>query len=86
LGKPLSADLEAVLLKGLAKRPSERYGSAREFGEALAACSAAGKWTNQESNTWWVTATGSATIAAGPAAATVHQLRTLELTSASQNG
>jgi hypothetical protein len=86
LGKPLSADLEAVLLKGLAKRPSERYGSAREFGEALAACSAAGKWTNQESNTWWVTATGGATIAAGPAAATVHQLRTLELTSASQNG
>ena len=42
LNPALSPDLEAVLLRALAKDPSERYASARELSEALDRASAAG--------------------------------------------
>jgi serine/threonine-protein kinase len=45
LGRPLSADLEAVVMRALQKDPCERYGTAAELALALASCTAAGKWT-----------------------------------------
>jgi serine/threonine-protein kinase len=45
LGRPLPADLEAVVMLALHKDPDERYGSASELALALARCGVAGKWT-----------------------------------------
>jgi serine/threonine-protein kinase len=53
LGRPVVADLEAALLKGLAKKPEERFASAREFAEALAACADAAAWTPRAADEWW---------------------------------
>jgi serine/threonine-protein kinase len=53
LGAPVAADLEAVLLACLAKRPEDRPGSAHVLGERLRACAAAGRWTNARASQWW---------------------------------
>lgn len=47
------ADLEAVILACLAKRPEERPASAHVLRERLAACAAAGGWTNARAAAWW---------------------------------
>jgi serine/threonine-protein kinase len=46
-------DLEAVLLRCLAKAPAERYVNANELEAALAGCGAAGTWTTKEAAAWW---------------------------------
>ena len=53
LGAPVSADLEAVLLACLAKRPEDRPASAHVLRERLRACAAAGRWTNARAAQWW---------------------------------
>ena len=53
LGAPVSADLEAVLLACLAKRPEDRPASAHVLRERLLACAAAGRWTNARAAQWW---------------------------------
>lgn len=45
LGRQLPSDVEAVVLRALAKDPEERYATAAEFALALSACAMAGKWT-----------------------------------------
>lgn len=47
------ADLEAVILACLAKRPEDRPASAHVLRERLAACAAAGAWTNKRAAAWW---------------------------------
>jgi serine/threonine-protein kinase len=47
------ADLEAVVLRCLAKRPDERYRDADALGKALAACACAGEWTEEAAAAWW---------------------------------
>lgn len=49
----LPADLEAVVLRCLAKSPSERFADARALGEALAGCECAGTWDEAKAETWW---------------------------------
>jgi serine/threonine protein kinase len=80
LKRPVSADLEAALLKGLAKNPAERFATAREFAAALAACSTAGAWTSRQADDWWRVNSLSG-LAASPSAATasVHQAATVVL-------
>jgi serine/threonine protein kinase len=53
LNRPVAADLEAILLKGLAKKADERFATARDFAEALAACASAGSWTERQAEIWW---------------------------------
>jgi len=55
LGLPVPADLEDVLLKGLAKKPEDRFSTAREFAEALAACADAAAWKSSTADAWWRT-------------------------------
>ena len=53
LGAPVSADLEALLLACLAKKPEERPASAHVLRERLRACAAASSWTNTLAAQWW---------------------------------
>lgn len=49
----IPADLEAVILRCLAKKPQERFQSVAELEAALAACHAAGDWTVKNARDWW---------------------------------
>jgi serine/threonine-protein kinase len=53
LNTDLPADVEAILLKCLAKEPAERFASSAALGRALAACSVAGQWTRDDAARWW---------------------------------
>ncbi|HEY8923116.1 MAG TPA: protein kinase, partial [Polyangia bacterium] len=53
LGKPVSVDLETLLLSCLAKRPEDRPPSAGALRERLRACAAAGRWTHERAARWW---------------------------------
>jgi serine/threonine-protein kinase len=53
LGAPVPADLEAILLDCLAKRPEERPKSALELEQRLRACESYGGWTSTDAERWW---------------------------------
>jgi hypothetical protein len=53
LGRAVPADLEAVVLRCLAKSPEDRYPTAAELERALAACSAAAEWSADRARAWW---------------------------------
>jgi eukaryotic-like serine/threonine-protein kinase len=46
-------DLEAVVLRCLAKDPAERFEDARHLDGALARCSCAGEWDQERARSWW---------------------------------
>ncbi len=50
----IPADLEAVILRCLAKRPEDRYADARAVADALAACGCATEWNEDHAEAWWL--------------------------------
>lgn len=53
LGRPLSTDLETVLLSCLDKSRSKRPQTARELSLQLARCAAAAQWSVEAADDWW---------------------------------
>jgi serine/threonine-protein kinase len=49
----LPADLEAIVLRCLAKSPDERFADAQTLEKALAACRCAEEWSEQQAANWW---------------------------------
>jgi serine/threonine-protein kinase len=52
-GRPISPDLEALVLSCLAKEPDDRPPSAEWLAARLAECQAAGAWTPARAKEWW---------------------------------
>jgi serine/threonine-protein kinase len=50
-------DLEAVVLRCLAKNPDDRYPDAPSLAQALSACSDASNWSPEHAAAWWRTNT-----------------------------
>lgn len=73
LGKPVSADLEALLLEGLAKSPADRPTDAADLLRKLDACVVKGIWTPADAAAWWA---GHAKNARGQTPPTFHPPRT----------
>jgi serine/threonine protein kinase len=52
---PIAADLEAVILRCLAKQPEDRPAGARELAALLARCRPAVLWSAEDAEAWWKT-------------------------------
>jgi serine/threonine-protein kinase len=53
LGRPVSEDLESLILQCLSKRPAERPASASTLIARLAECKDFDRWSAQDAESWW---------------------------------
>jgi serine/threonine-protein kinase len=71
IGRPVSPDLEGLLLRCLAKAPADRPRHAAEMLLELEACTVAGAWTAKDAADWWTANEKVVHVAAESAAARV---------------
>ncbi|MDF3064917.1 MAG: serine/threonine kinase [Polyangiaceae bacterium] len=71
LGRAVPADLEAIVLRCLAKSPEDRYPNAADLARALAACADADDWSAARAQAWWEVRGNVATPDVDPAGRTV---------------
>jgi serine/threonine-protein kinase len=50
----IPSDLEAIVLRCLAKDPAERFQDASSLSDALASCDSAGRWSRKDAAEWWI--------------------------------
>ena len=53
LNPAVPEDLERVIIRCLAKMPTNRFQDVQSLDQALAGCACAGKWTEEHSAAWW---------------------------------
>ena len=53
-------EMEAVIVKCLAKNPADRFHDSRSLEAAFAGCDSVGQWTERDAMEWWQTQNGSA--------------------------
>lgn len=53
LGRAVPVDLEAIVLRCLAKSPGDRYDTAADLERALVACESATAWNAERAQGWW---------------------------------
>ena len=53
LGRPVSPDLERLILRCLEKKPEQRFADAGELLQAFEECAYAGTWGQREAREWW---------------------------------
>jgi hypothetical protein len=51
-------ELQAIVLRCLAKDPAERFPNAQSLEKALAGCPTVGQWTEEEASYWWRSQSG----------------------------
>ena len=49
----IPADLEAIVMRCLAKDPDQRIASASELDQELKGCQSAGEWSQEDAKRWW---------------------------------
>jgi eukaryotic-like serine/threonine-protein kinase len=64
LAPNVPADLEAIVMRCLAKNPADRFSSARDLAKALDSCEVASDWSHAHAAAWWAEI-GNATDATG---------------------
>jgi serine/threonine protein kinase len=74
-GRPVSHDLEVLLMRCLAKSPSDRPSDAAELLRQLDACAVEGDWTERDAAAWWGAYRESARAAERAVAETRDQTR-----------
>jgi serine/threonine-protein kinase len=65
LGSPVPADVEAVIMRCLAKDPNDRHANADALRDALDACDCAEEWSDELAAKWW-SSHGSEAVRAKP--------------------
>lgn len=53
LGRPIPADLEALVMRCLSKDPGERPQTASELEQSLSRCARSTAWTHDDARIWW---------------------------------
>lgn len=92
VGVEIREDLEAVVMRCLAKEPEQRFASATELERALGECADGERWDQQQAERWWADhgprdvpgcePCGEAEAGAGRAATTPSSAETVVLPSA----
>ena len=75
----IPADLEAVVMRCLAKAPDDRFQSAEELEAALDACDDAWAWTKTAARNWWMELPPESVSAAEPTTSDLPEATLLEV-------